>query len=270
MAYLYHADRVKWSGFFKEFPLRTARFALAASIVCGLAVSVFAAAPATPPATAPAPAATAIPATAPASAPSAAQVAQEGSARKALGDFFQAMFDGDQKAAFDFLVYTDAKNQPVAEKMFGEILAEQRVRKAVTAAFGADKSKSFDLGMGDDEVADFKKELAGSTVKLSDKADGATIQMGPGPTFVLVKKGDAWQVDFDKTQANMGPLPQGAELDGLGKQIAGYDQLAKDVAAKKFDTVDAVSKQVDKVKADSEAKGPESQPAPATAPAAGK
>ena len=191
----------------------------------------------------------------------AANSAQDEAARGALRTFFHAMFAGDQQAAFAMLVYSDPKQpkaRETAEVMFGEILAEQKLHQAVVAEFG-DKAKDFGVGLGDADIADFEKALVGATVKLN--GDSANIAMGPGPTYVVVLQAGKWLVDFDKTQANMGPLPEGADLAGLTKKAAGYEQLVKDVVAKKFGTLEDVNKAVDKVDADASAKPPETVPA---------
>ena len=220
--------------------------------VAAWAVSVMAA-PAPAPTTKPATAAASAPAAVAAGVPATAS-AQDAAAKGGLSAFFHAMFAGDREGAFALLAYTDSKQpkaKEAAEAMFGEILAEQRLRKAVAAEFG-DKANDFGVGMGASDVADFEKELAAATVKMN--GESANISMGAGPTYMVVLQGGKWLVDFDKTQANMGPLPEGADLTGLQKKAAGYEQLAKDVAAKKFGTVEDVSKAVDKV--DSEADKP--------------
>ena len=268
------ADLLHWAvtssrvtAFSKESHLRISSSLVAALGASTLAISVLAA-PAPAPTTKPA-----VPAPKPAAAAAstpAATSAQEEAARGAVRNFFHAMFAGDQTAAFALLTYSDvdAKQQPMAkdkaQTMFGEILAEQRLRQAVTAAFG-DKAKTFDVGMSDSDVADFEKEMQTATVKMNGTS--ANVAMGPGPTYVVVQKDGKWLVDFDKTQANMGPLPEGADLEMLTKKTAGYEQLAKDVAAKKFGSLEEVGKEVDKVDAAAAGKGAET--APASGPATG-
>jgi hypothetical protein len=170
--------------------------------------------------------------------------AKETGARAVLGDFFRAMFAGDEKAALGLLAYTDAKNQPMAETMLGEVLAEQRLRKAVTAAFG---DKPFGVGLGAADIAAFEKDFAGAKATVNADGGGATVSMPLGISYVLMLKGGRWLVDFDKTQAGIGPLPRVEDLGSLTKMAESYEQLAADVAGKKFGSVEEVNKEVDKI-----------------------
>ena len=194
-------------------------------------------------------------ATAPATAPALVREEikeREATARAVLNDFFKAMFAGNPKGALALLAYTelDATGKPQskekAETMLGEVLAEQRLRKAVTAAFG---NVPFKLGRGDADVAAFNKDFETATVKVVPDGSSAAVSMPLGIAYVLTWKDGKWQIDFDKTQAGIGPLPKVEDLGSLTKMTEGYDQLAKDVAAKKFGTVDEVTKEADRIAA---------------------
>jgi hypothetical protein len=258
--------RVEWLDFFKEFPLHHIRHALAAALLATLTATALATTPA-PPATPAAPAAPATPAATDAASPTAAQSA----AKQALSDFFHAMFKGDQKTAFSLLTYSDLddkkmpKSKATAELMFGEVLAEQRLRIAVLEAFG-ESAKGFTIGKSAEYIADFEKELGAAIVTMDEKTNNAYVRMGAGPTFIVVLKDGKWLVDFDKSQTNIGPLPPGSEMNILSMQLTGYDQLAKDVAAKKFGSMDELTRALDKIH-DTIDDTLKTQPATATAPA---
>jgi hypothetical protein len=214
-------------------------------------------------------------ATAPASAPALAPqeiAARQAAARAVLQDFFKAMFAGDQKGALALLLYTDVdeagkpKSKEKAETMLGEVLAEQRLRMAVTKAFG---NVPFKLGRGNAEVTAFHKDFETATVQVNADGASATVSMPLGIAYVLIWKDGKWMIDFDKTQAGIGPLPRVEDLDALTKITGGYDQLAKDVAAKKYETVDEVTKEVDKIMAVSTMKETDTKPATTAATPAG-
>jgi len=241
-------------GSFKELHVRMNRIALAAAVASGLSLVVIAAPVVAQ--TAPAPATT--PA---ASAPVANTSAQQAAAKAVLADFFHGMFAGDEKTLSNLYFPESYKDKTAALTMFSEIIAEQKLRAAVNNAFGA-AGKSFDTGMGPDEVADFEKDMGNATVKVNDAGDSATIQMGASPTFVVVFKANKWMVDFDATQKNMGPLPSDKEVATINEKVSKYNQLATDVAAKKFAKVEDVTKEVEKI----DAAAANAEP-PATVPA---
>jgi hypothetical protein len=176
--------------------------------------------------------------------------ARENAARGVLKDFFKAMFAGDQGGALALLVYTDVDDKGVpkakekAETMLGEVLAEQRLRKAVTGAFG---DKPFKLGRGEADVAAFNKDFETATVKVSPDGNNAAVSMPLGIAYVLLWKEGKWLIDFDRTQAGIGPLPRVEDMEALTKMTEAYVQLGKDVGAKKYGTVEEVTKEVDKI-----------------------
>jgi hypothetical protein len=212
-------------------------------------------------------------ATAPALAPEEI-AARETAARAVLRDFFQAMFAGDQQAAFALLVYTDVdaagkpKSREKAETMLGEVAAEQRLRKAVTAAFG---EVPFKLSSGEvdaaGDVAAFTKSFQAAKATVSADGSSATVSVPLGNAYLLIWRDGKWRIDFDQTQAGIGPLPPVDDLGALAKKTEGYDQLAKDVAAKKFGSAGEVTKEAEKIAAASKVKAAET--APATVPATG-
>jgi hypothetical protein len=203
------------------------------------------------------------PATLPALEPAEIKV-REAAARAVLNDFFKAMFGGDDKAAYALLDYTDVdesgkpKSQEKAQSMLGEVAAEQRLRKAVTAAFG---DVPFKLGRGDADVAAFNKDFETARATVAPDGTRVTVSMPLGISYVLIWKNGKYLVDFDKTQAGIGPLPRVEDLAALAKMTEGYGQLAKDVAAKKFGTVDEVTKEADKIAAAAAVKQADTLPA---------
>jgi hypothetical protein len=213
------------------------------AVVLGSALFAGAATAATGPSTAPATA------TAPA-LPAEEITARENAARGVLKDFFKAMFAGDKAGALALLAYMDVDRDGVpkakqkAETMLGEVLAEQRLRKAVTGAFG---DVAFKLGRGEADVAAFNKDFETATVKVSPDGSAAMVSMPLGIAYVLTWKEGKWLIDFDRTQAGIGPLPRVDDLEALTKMTEAYDQLGKDVAAKKYGAVEEVTKEVDKI-----------------------
>jgi hypothetical protein len=236
-----------------------------AAVVFGTAVGLFGA-------TGPGGSATGTPArgpgaTAPATAPALVREEikeRETTARAVLNEFFKAMFAGETKGALALLAYTEMddankpKSKEKAETMLGEVLAEQRLRKAVTAAFG---NVAFKLGRGDADVAAFNKDFETATVKVAPDGSLAMVSMPLGIAYVLIWKDGKYQIDFDKTQSGIGPLPKVEDLGSLAKMTEGYDQLAKDVAGKKFGTVEEVTKEADRIAAAAAVKAAETGPA---------
>jgi hypothetical protein len=204
------------------------------------------------------------PASAPAAAPALSadqQAARETAARIVVRDFIRAMFAGDN-AALSFLSFTDSQSKSIGESLLGEVLAEQRLRKAVTAAFG---DKPLKVGRSDADIADFEKNFANATVKVSSDGGLAIVSMPLGISYVAVFKDNKGLVDFDKTQSNVGPLPKMNDIEALSKMTTALDQLAKDVAAKKYGSIEEVNKEVDAILALRSA----AQPRAAEVPAAG-
>jgi hypothetical protein len=193
---------------------------------------------------------------------------RETAARAVLKDFFTAMFAGDTKGALALLAYTELdeagkpKSKEKAEVMLGEVLAEQRLRKAVTAAFG---EVAFKLGRSDADVAAFQKDFEAAAPKVAPDGSLAMVAMPRGIAYVVIWKEGKWQVDFDKTQLGIGPLPKAEEMGPLPKLTEGYDQLAKEVAAKKFGTVAEVTKEADRIAA-AAARAAETAPGTGTRP----
>jgi hypothetical protein len=234
----------------QEYPLSKYVFAVAAVIGACCTFSAAAAPAGSGGSTARGPSTTATaPATLPA-LPAEEIKAREATARAVLKGFFQGMFGGDEKAAFALVAYTDVdeagqpKSKEKAETMLGEVAAEQRLRKAVGAAFG---NAEFKLGRGDADVAAFNKDFETARTTVAPDGTSATVAMPLGISYVLIWKDGKWLVDFDKTQLGIGPLPRDADLGSLTRMTEGYDQLAKDVAAKKFGKVEEVTKEAERI-----------------------
>jgi hypothetical protein len=155
------------------------------------------------------------------------------------------MFAGD-KAALNYITFSDPQNEPVGKTMLGEVLAEQRLRKAVTAAFG---DKPFKVGRSDADIADFEKNFANATVRVSADGSLASVYMPLGISYLVAFKDGKGLIDFEKTQANIGPLPKMTDVETLTKMTEEFDKLAKDVAAKKYGSIEEVNKEVDAIAA---------------------
>ena len=172
------------------------------------------------------PAAT-LPATsAPASAAPAADA--QVAAKSALADFYHAMCDADPKAP-DMLVFTDPQNEKAGRGMANLALAQQRVRLAAVRAFGA-PANTLSLGVSEQDRQQFDADLRKATVTF--RGTTAEITVPANGTFVLTLAGGAgggsqWKIDFDKTQARMGPLPKDADLPAITAQSPGLQQRCR-------------------------------------------
>jgi hypothetical protein len=150
----------------------------------------------------------------------------QAAAKSALTDFYHAMCQGDPKAP-DMLVFADPKTEKIGRVVAKLALAQQRVHLAAVRAFG-DAANALALGAGEKDRQQFDKDLQQAAVTVIGAS--AQVRTPSGDTYVLALKDGTWKVDFDKTQANMGPLPREADLPAIDTQIEAFDKLAADLA----------------------------------------
>jgi len=173
--------------------------------------------------------------------PATAPTPKEIAARQALRTFFHALLVGDEKTAFGLLTYAKPENQKIAEALFIQTAASQRLVAAAQTQFGKDPSMSLDLT--EDQAAEIEKNMDKAKVTL--KGDLAEVVVDATlPAFVLVYKDGTWKVDFEHTQDNMGPLPSAEEQAASRKVAAAFDQITADIKAKKFHSIEEVREQV--------------------------
>jgi hypothetical protein len=124
-------------------------------------------------------------------------------------------------------VFTNQQTEKVGRVVANLALAQQRVHLAAVRAFG-DAVNALALGVNEKDRQQFDKDLQQAAVTITGA--GAEVRTPSGDMFVLVLKDGTWKVDFDKTQATMGPLPKEADLPSISAQIDAFDKVAADLA----------------------------------------
>jgi hypothetical protein len=178
--------------------------------------------------------------TQPASAPAIA----ESPPKAALQAFIQAVLAGDEKKYRDLLVFGNDQSRQTAQVLLSQAAARQKLQRAVREVFG-DAARDFSAGMNEQELATAQRGLAAATVET--QVDEARIRFAEGPVYVMRKVGGQWKLDFDRTQAAMGTLMPAAQVDVIRKQNAEIDQLTKDVALRKYISLEQVEEQMSRI-----------------------
>lgn len=176
--------------------------------------------------------------------------------RSALYRLLIAVDDGDEKALAGAMIVVDPAMKKFADAFFVTQACMQKIRLAAHDQFGP-KGDALDLGEPTD-TADTYQRCANGAIQI--EGDKATISLADDPTKIYaVKKDDRWILDLDRTiQALPDPPMSQEEVTKNLAHLPKLQQLAADLAAKKFKSADELQAAFNKITKDE----------PATAPAA--
>jgi len=167
-------------------------------------------------------------ATAPAVPPS---VLRNDSPTTALLQMIRAAQAGDQAALLDCFVFKDAASQNAASVLLGQVISEEHFYAALVKAFpGAATPEN-------NALEALTRAL--STARVTVTGQEAQVTTAPGQTYYMLPRNGKWKIDFDRTQAGMGALPDSEKLAQIRQQTFALDQLTDDVKNKRVQSADA-------------------------------
>ena len=215
-----------------------------AMMMAGVAV-VHAAEPATQPATVPAAASVTAPAAIPATQPVAQATTQPGTMpatapalepKDVVLIFLVGILNGDEKAIFSNMWFTNDDVRDEAVAVIGEALAQQQLDATLSLAF--DKVPDNEPTIEDLKkvrISEVKTRTEAAIVIVTD--DRAVVALEPQPKILLVKVNGVWKVDFEKTERenNHAPVDRTAIAETTWR-IKVYKELNADIRAAKFRT----------------------------------
>ncbi len=139
----------------------------------------------------------------------------------ALSAMIRAADAGDQAGLMDCFVFTDPAVQKAAEVLLGQVAGEQRLYAASAKVF---KDASVPEN---DALQALRESLA--TAQVAINGEQALVTTKAGQTYFLVRRNGKWKIDFDRTQAAMGALPDPEKLDAIRRQTAAMDQFTDEL-----------------------------------------